>query len=444
MQSSGGVVTARVARERPLQTLLSGPVGGTMGLVALARTLGRPNLIGVDMGGTSFDVSLVVNGKPGRRRRETVARGLPAADADREHPHDRRRRRLDRLRRGRRAARRARERRRRSRAPPATGAAATRPTVTDANLVLGRIDPDTFAGGRMALDTEAPRVRGRAARRRARARRARPGRGDRVGDQREDGAGDPHAHGRAGNRAARLRARRLRGRRPDARGVPRAELGIGEVIVPRLAGAFSAWGMLETELRRDFTRPFFRRAVEADLEELAEICAQTPPRAARRSRRRACPRRRRVEHTLDMRYEAQEYTLAIPIDSPAAPSEPGFVETIARGSTRRTTPATGIRTRGAGRARRGQGGRASATSATPSREELAAGGDPPPSADARRALRRAGACRPPSSRATSSESAAARGPLDRRGGHRDHRRAAGLRADGRPVRLVDRRDRKDA
>ena len=59
MQSSGGVVTAESARERPLQTLLSGPVGGTMGLVALARALDRPNLIGVDMGGTSFDVSLV-------------------------------------------------------------------------------------------------------------------------------------------------------------------------------------------------------------------------------------------------------------------------------------------------------------------------------------------------------------------------------------------------
>ena len=64
MQSSGGVVTAESARERPLQTLLSGPVGGTMGLVALSRLLDRPNLIGVDMGGTSFDVSLVIGGQP--------------------------------------------------------------------------------------------------------------------------------------------------------------------------------------------------------------------------------------------------------------------------------------------------------------------------------------------------------------------------------------------
>ncbi len=45
MQSSGGVVTARSPSERPVQTLLSGPVGGTMGLVAMARLLDRPNLI---------------------------------------------------------------------------------------------------------------------------------------------------------------------------------------------------------------------------------------------------------------------------------------------------------------------------------------------------------------------------------------------------------------
>ena len=115
MQSSGGIVTAESARELTLQTLLSGPVGGTMGGVALARLLDRPNLICIDMGGTSFDVSLVVDGAA-RRLVGGRARGLPAADAGRQHPHDRRRRRLARLRRGGRPARRARERGRRPRA----------------------------------------------------------------------------------------------------------------------------------------------------------------------------------------------------------------------------------------------------------------------------------------------------------------------------------------
>ena len=76
MQSSGGIVTAQSARDLSLQTLLSGPVGGTMGGVALARMLDRPNLICIDMGGTSFDVSLVVDGKPDVSS-ETTLEGFP-------------------------------------------------------------------------------------------------------------------------------------------------------------------------------------------------------------------------------------------------------------------------------------------------------------------------------------------------------------------------------
>ena len=70
------MVTATSARELTLQTLLSGPVGGTMGGVLLARLLRRPNLICIDMGGTSFDVSLVVNGAPDVPT-ETEIEGFP-------------------------------------------------------------------------------------------------------------------------------------------------------------------------------------------------------------------------------------------------------------------------------------------------------------------------------------------------------------------------------
>jgi N-methylhydantoinase A len=109
------------------------------------------------------------------------------------------------------------------------------------------------------------------------------------------------------------------------------ELGIGEVIVPRLAGAFSAWGMLETELRRDFTRPFFRRAGEADLDVLAELCKATAAEGREALEAEGVPAdATRVEHSLDLRYEAQEYTLAIPIDTPEAPREPGFLEQMIR------------------------------------------------------------------------------------------------------------------
>src|SRR6185436_17499645 len=63
MKSNGGVMTAAAARELPIQTLLSGPVGGTIGGRELGLALGRPDVICIDMGGTSFDASLVTNGE---------------------------------------------------------------------------------------------------------------------------------------------------------------------------------------------------------------------------------------------------------------------------------------------------------------------------------------------------------------------------------------------
>jgi N-methylhydantoinase A len=329
MQSSGGVVTADSARERPLQTLLSGPVGGTMGLVALARALDRPNLIGVDMGGTSFDVSLVIAGKPDVST-ETSLEGFPVlmpianihtigagggsvayseAGGLRVGP----------------------ESAGADPGPACYGRGGTRPTVTDANLVLGRIDPDTFAGGRMSLQPEAALTA--------------------VSDLGpEVGLGPTElAEGIVSVINAKM-AQAIRTLTVEQGIEPRdfalvafggagpmhavflaQELGIAEVIVPPHAGAFSAWGMLETELRRDFSRPFFRRATDADLAELAKLLRTVEVEGrealvAEGIRAEEC----RVEHSLDMRYEAQEYTLAIPIDGAGAPGQAGFVDEMAR------------------------------------------------------------------------------------------------------------------
>ena len=76
MESNGGVMTAEAASDTPLQTLLSGPVGGTIGGRALSAMTGRPNLICVDMGGTSFDASLIIDGEPSTSN-ETKLEGLP-------------------------------------------------------------------------------------------------------------------------------------------------------------------------------------------------------------------------------------------------------------------------------------------------------------------------------------------------------------------------------
>src|SRR6266851_3021419 len=57
-------MTSQIGRGKPFQTLFTGPVGGAMGVAALGESLGIASLIGVDMGGTSFDVSLVLDGVP--------------------------------------------------------------------------------------------------------------------------------------------------------------------------------------------------------------------------------------------------------------------------------------------------------------------------------------------------------------------------------------------
>ena len=223
MQSSGGIVTAESARELTLQTLLSGPVGGTMGGVALARLLGRRNLICVDMGGTSFDVSLVVDGAPDVSS-EAELEGFPlmmpvvdihtigAGGGSLAYAE------AGGLRVGPESAG-------ADPGPACYGRGGTRPTVTDANLVLGRVDERSFAGGSMTLDVEAARTAIAGLGGELGPRGDRAGRGHLRRGQRQDGAGDPYADRREGDRAARLRARGVRRRGPDARRLPRARAG---------------------------------------------------------------------------------------------------------------------------------------------------------------------------------------------------------------------------
>jgi N-methylhydantoinase A len=153
MQSNGGITTAAKARRQPVQTLLSGPVGGTIGGAALSRAIDRPNLLCIDMGGTSFDLSLIIDGRP-TVSTETDLEGLPIlmplvdihtigagggslawleAGGLRVGPQS--------------AGAMP--------GPACYGRGGTQPTVTDANLFLGRLDPDFFLGGRMRLDDEA-------------------------------------------------------------------------------------------------------------------------------------------------------------------------------------------------------------------------------------------------------------------------------------------------
>jgi N-methylhydantoinase A len=329
MQSSGGIITAQSARQVSLQTLLSGPVGGTMGGVALARMLKRANLICIDMGGTSFDVSLVVEGAPDVSS-EASLEGLPllmsvvnihtigAGGGSIAYAE------AGGLRVGPQSAG-------ADPGPACYGRGGTRPTVTDANVVLGRVDPAWFAGGQMTLDTDA-------------ARRAVGELGTELGLETVE-----LAEGICDVINAKM-AQAIRtltvekgieprdyalvafgGAGPMHAAFLAQELDVDEVVVPRFPGAFSAWGMLETEIRKDFARASFSPLSDLDHAELA-AAAEAQEREATESLtdEGIAPGHGRIEHALDVRYVGQEYTLTIPLRSAAEPREPSFDEALAR------------------------------------------------------------------------------------------------------------------
>lgn len=153
MQSSGGITTASRAAREPVRTILSGPAGGVVAAAGLARRLGIDHAISFDMGGTSTDVS-VIEGAP-RTTSETVLAGLPVAvpvlDVHSVGAGGGSIARIDAagaLRVGPESAGAA-------PGPACYGKGGTLPTVTDANLALGRLRAEGFLGGAFELDLQA-------------------------------------------------------------------------------------------------------------------------------------------------------------------------------------------------------------------------------------------------------------------------------------------------
>ncbi|MEM7111076.1 MAG: hydantoinase/oxoprolinase family protein [Chloroflexota bacterium] len=154
MQSSGGITTSAAAKIAPVRTIQSGPAGGVIGAVGLGQALGIDNLVSADVGGTTFDVALVVEGKALEKSSEVIngrsilqpsidivsigAGGGSIAWIDAEGglrigPHS-------------------------AQADPGPvcfGLGGSEPTVTDAQVVLGYLDPNYYLGQRMKLDKEA-------------------------------------------------------------------------------------------------------------------------------------------------------------------------------------------------------------------------------------------------------------------------------------------------
>ncbi len=151
MQSSGGSITARLAAEQPVRTILSGPAGGVVGAFYTGVQAGYPDIITLDMGGTSTDVSLC----PGRIKETTSANlgGYPVSVPMIEiHTVGAGGGSIARVDSG--GALVVGPQSAGAEPGPACYGRGESITVTDANLTLGRLRPDGFLGGRMALDRE--------------------------------------------------------------------------------------------------------------------------------------------------------------------------------------------------------------------------------------------------------------------------------------------------
>ncbi|HZN68999.1 MAG TPA: hydantoinase/oxoprolinase family protein [Tepidisphaeraceae bacterium] len=153
MHSGGGTLSATEAADRAAQLVLSGPAGGVIGAAYVARRAGFSDVITYDMGGTSTDVATVIGGRPQwttSTRVDGLPIGLPVFDIHTVGAGGGSVAYLDAggaLRVGPRSAGAV-------PGPACYGRGGTAPTVTDANLVLGRILPDAFLGGAMRLHPE--------------------------------------------------------------------------------------------------------------------------------------------------------------------------------------------------------------------------------------------------------------------------------------------------
>ena len=154
-QCAGGTISVNKAREAPLLTLDSGPVSGVTGSLYLGGLMGYPNVITTDLGGTSFDVGVIHEGRPVVSYRSIVHQYeyfLPKVDVQTLGTGGGSKVWIDKTTRSLRVG------------PDSAGAdpgpvcygrGGTVPTTTDADLVLGYLDPDNFAGGSMQLDRDA-------------------------------------------------------------------------------------------------------------------------------------------------------------------------------------------------------------------------------------------------------------------------------------------------
>ena len=321
LNSGGGVMAAHEAAKKPVLLIASGPTGGVLGSLQIGQEIGQPNIITTDMGGTSFDVAIVIDGKPlvsatheaggyhlatpmidiravgaGGGSIAKVENGLLSVGPESAGARP---------------------------GPVCYGQGGTRVTVTDADVVLGIISPDNFLGGRMKLDRNAAV--------------------DAIREQIAAPLGMKVERAAAGIRqvvdghmADTLREMTI-GRGHDPRDFVLfayggagpahctsygAELGVSNIIIPATSMAHSAFGALAADIHRTAERSFLLRGgggerdpwdgidfkvVVGLFKELEKQCLE----ALRLSGVRKS--KAELQCSIDMRYRQQTHELIVPI-----------------------------------------------------------------------------------------------------------------------------------
>jgi len=312
MGSNGGAMTLKIAAERCAGTFLSGPVGGVSGAIRVSEMARRPDIITFDMGGTSTDVALVHNLTP-RMSHDiqidayplrmpqldihtigagggsiiwtgpdgTIQIGPQSAGA--------------------------------LPGPACYGRGGTEPTISDANLLLGRLNDRRPLAGGLLLNKSAAEAAFKTV-------------ADQLGTDNLVGLADGALSVAVAKMAGAVREVSVHrgfdprdfvlvgfgGAGPMHGFLVAEELGMTEVLIPRFPGHLSALGQMLADLRRDLVKPWGGRLSQLNVADLKQEADQLRDHgAALLTEDGIALERQRHEFTIDMRYAGQSFTLAI-------------------------------------------------------------------------------------------------------------------------------------
>ncbi|MFD0681150.1 MULTISPECIES: hydantoinase/oxoprolinase family protein [unclassified Paenibacillus] len=314
-QSNGGIISIQESVANPVRTAVSGPAAGVVAAAHLAELTGYKNMITFDMGGTSADFSLIENGEP-KISMEREVEGFPAripmldihacgagggsiawldaGGALKVGP----------------------ESAGSMPGPAAYGRGGTRPTVTDANTILGRLNPNGILGGRMILDVEASK---RVVQ-------------EHICDRTNLSLLEATMGILSVVNANMTRAIRLisveKGYDPREFtlvsfggggglhcGALARELGIPRILVPPSPGTFCSLGLLVTDVRSDYVRSSLLESSASSMETIRGLFAGMEQEgAAMLEKEGITEAKRRFVLGLDLRFKGQNYELTIPVE----------------------------------------------------------------------------------------------------------------------------------